>query len=68
MPVDSNGISISIGSENKDEKLKDYSIVSSEYIVGDIKGRIALIGPKRMNYSKMVSMLDFTSRIITERT
>ncbi|NOS85061.1 MAG: heat-inducible transcription repressor HrcA [Ignavibacteria bacterium] len=30
MPVDSNGISISIGSENKDEKLKDYSIVSSE--------------------------------------
>ena len=68
MPTDQNGISISIGAENKDEKLKDYSIVSSEYIVGDIKGRIALIGPKRMNYSKMVSMLDFTSKIITERT
>lgn len=68
MPADQNGISISIGAENKDEKLKDYSIVSSEYVVGDIKGRIALIGPKRMNYSKMISMLDFTSRIITERT
>lgn len=68
MPADSNGISISIGAENKDDKLKDYSIVSSEYNAGDIKGRIALIGPKRMNYSKMVSMLDFTSKIITERT
>ena len=67
MPADQNGISISIGSENKDEKLKDYSIVSSEYSIGGIKGRIALIGPKRMNYSKMVSMLDYTSSIITER-
>ncbi len=68
MPVDENGISISIGSESKDEKLKNYSIISSEYNIGDVKGRIALIGPKRMNYSKMVSMLDFTSKIITERT
>lgn len=67
LPVDEKGISISIGSENKDEKLKDYSIISSEYSVGDVKGRIALIGPKRMNYSKMVSMLDFTSKIITEK-
>lgn len=68
MPVDENGISISIGSESKDEKLKNFSIISSEYNIGDVKGRIALIGPKRMNYSKMVSMLDFTSKIITERT
>ncbi len=67
MPVDGSGTSISIGSENKDEKLKDYSIISSEYNAGDIKGRIALIGPKRMNYSKMVSMLNFTSKIITDK-
>lgn len=67
LPVDDKGFSISIGSENKDEKLKDYSIISSEYSIGDVKGRIALIGPKRMNYSKMVSMLDFTSKIITDR-
>ena len=68
MPVDENGISISIGAENKDEKLKNYSIISSEYNIGDVKGRVALIGPKRMNYSKMVSMLNFTSKIITEKT
>lgn len=67
MTADANGISISIGSENKDEKLKDFSIVSSEYSAGDVKGRIALIGPKRMDYSKMVQMLNYTSKIITEK-
>jgi heat-inducible transcriptional repressor len=61
------GISITIGNENLDEKLKNYSIVSTSYSIGDVKGKIALIGPKRMNYSKMVSILDFTSKIITEK-
>ena len=65
MPVDETGISISIGEENKDEKLKNYSVISTSYKKGDVNGKIALIGPKRMDYSKMVSMLDFTSKIIT---
>ena len=59
------GINISIGSENLDEKLLNYSVVCKTYSIGDVKGKIALIGPKRMNYSKMVSMLNFTSQIIT---
>jgi heat-inducible transcriptional repressor len=67
IPSDNSGISISIGSENKDEKLKDYSIISTEYVKDGLKGKIALIGPKRMNYSKMVSMLDFASKIIIEK-
>jgi heat-inducible transcriptional repressor len=67
LPAADNGICISIGSENNDEKLLDYSIVSTTYTIGDVKGKIALIGPKRMNYSKMISMLNFTSKIITEK-
>jgi heat-inducible transcriptional repressor len=59
------GINISIGKENLDDKLKNYSVVCKTYSIGDVKGKIALIGPKRMNYSKMVSMLNFTSQIIT---
>ena len=61
-----NNIFISIGSENNDEKLKNYSIVSTIYETNGVKGKIALIGPKRMNYSKMVSMLEYTSKIISE--
>lgn len=67
LSADGSGICISIGSENIDEKLLDYSIVSTSYNVGEVKGKIALIGPKRMNYSKMISMLNFTSNIITEK-
>jgi heat-inducible transcriptional repressor len=59
------GIAISIGSENSYLKLMDYSIVCKNYIAGEVKGKIALIGPRRMNYSKMVSMLNFTSQVIT---
>ncbi|HJY62767.1 MAG TPA: heat-inducible transcriptional repressor HrcA [Ignavibacteria bacterium] len=59
------GIAISIGSENQDQKLLNYSVVCKTYSIGDVKGKIALIGPRRMNYSKMVSMLNFTSQIIT---
>lgn len=64
---DENGFSISIGLENKEEKLKNYSVLSTEYHIGDVSGKIALIGPKRMDYSKLVSLLDFTSEVINER-
>lgn len=59
------GIAISIGSENFDDKLRDFSIICKTYSAGDVNGKIALIGPKRMNYAKMVSMLNYTSQIIT---
>jgi heat-inducible transcriptional repressor len=61
------GVSISIGGENKDDKLRNYSIVSTSYSVGDVNGKIAVIGPKRMNYSKMISLLNYTSEIIKEK-
>lgn len=67
LPAETKGIAVSIGSENKDEKLKNFSIVSTTYSIGDVKGKIALIGPKRMNYSKMISMLNYTSKLITEK-
>jgi len=67
VPIDQTGISISIGGENTDEKLRDYSIVTTTYNSGGVQGRIALIGPRRMNYSKMVSMLNYTSKIISEK-
>ena len=59
-------ISISIGAENAEKKLKDYSVVCTTYNFGDIKGNLGIIGPKRMNYAKMISLLDYTSKLITE--
>jgi heat-inducible transcriptional repressor len=67
LPEDEKGVAISIGNENTDDKLKDFSIVSSSYSVGSVKGKIAIIGPKRMNYSKIISFLNYTSKIIQEK-
>jgi len=67
LPVDEKNFSISIGEENEDSKLKNFSIVSTTYSDGAVTGRIALIGPRRMDYSKMVSLLNFTSAIIAKK-
>jgi heat-inducible transcriptional repressor len=67
LPTDESGNSISIGEENKEDKLRNFSVVSTTYSVGDVSGKIAVIGPKRMDYSKMISLLNYTSQIITEK-
>lgn len=63
-----NEVLISIGSENDDEKLKNYSVVTTSYKVGNVKGNIGVIGPKRMNYARMISLLQYTSKIINEKS
>jgi heat-inducible transcriptional repressor len=59
-------VSVSIGNENPDLKLKDYSIICSNYNIGEIHGNIGILGPKRMNYSKMISLIEYTSKLISE--
>jgi heat-inducible transcriptional repressor len=61
----SDEVTISIGSENQEKKLKDYSVVCTSYNFGEIKGSIGIIGPKRMNYKKMVSLIEYTSKLIS---
>lgn len=61
-----NEVFISIGSENNDEKLKNYSVVTTSYNMGDVKGKIGVIGPKRMNYARMISLLQYTSGLINQ--
>ncbi len=61
-----NQVFISIGSENEDEKLEDYSLITKEYTMGNSTGTLGIIGPKRMEYSKVVSIVDYISKILTE--
>lgn len=51
-PTGDEPLVIRIGSENKEERLKDTSVISARYETGGRVGRIALIGPTRMNYSR----------------
>jgi heat-inducible transcriptional repressor len=56
---------ITIGEENKNEKLVDYSLVTSKYNIGDVSGIVGVMGPKRMDYSKMVSLVNYFSKNIS---
>jgi heat-inducible transcriptional repressor len=57
---------ISIGSENEEEILKDYSIIIKEYESGDTVGTLGIVGPKRMEYSKVVSIVDYIAKVLSE--
>ena len=52
------GIQVYIGNENSVESMKDCSLVTATYELGKgIFGKIGIVGPKRMNYEKVVVTL-----------
>jgi heat-inducible transcriptional repressor len=53
-------ISIQIGNENSDVEFDDLSVVSANVSLSqNQKGKIALVGPIRMDYSKVVATLKY---------
>lgn len=59
------GTQVTVGTENLDEKLKSYSLVTSMYNVGDVSGSVGVIGPTRMQYNKMIPLVDYVARTIS---
>ena len=56
-------INIYIGDENENEQLKDFSIVTFTHRIGNKDvGTIGIIGPKRMNYSKVISVMKYINQ------
>lgn len=52
------GIQVYIGAETPLQSMKDCSVVTAVYELGDgMKGTIGIVGPKRMDYDKVVGML-----------
>ena len=58
------GLKITIGSENPEEALSDFTLVTAEYRVGRLKGVIGVIGPTRMPYEKVIAIVDYTSTLV----
>ncbi len=57
---------ISIGKENQKEELLEFSFVSKDYKLGDVSGTLGIIGPKRMDYSKVVAIVDYMAKMLSE--
>ena len=54
---ENNGINIYIGSES--EISEDMAVIKTKYNFNGEEGTIAIVGPKRMEYDKVVSLLDY---------
>ncbi|MGE4509235.1 MAG: heat-inducible transcriptional repressor HrcA [Eubacteriaceae bacterium] len=53
-------VHIRIGNENDNENLKDFSIITSTYeLDGEMMGAFGVIGPTRMNYDNVSSVLNY---------
>ncbi len=61
---DGTGIHIYIGSENAFDE--DVTVIKTNYSVGGEEGTIALIGPKRMEYDRVTTLLEFIKNHINE--
>lgn len=52
------GIQVYIGNESPIQTMKDCSVVTATYELGDgVKGTVGIIGPKRMDYEKVMDNL-----------
>ncbi len=60
------GVRIFIGSENKLFSLSGSSLIVAPYHDGDerIVGVLGVIGPTRINYARIIPMVDYTARVV----
>jgi heat-inducible transcriptional repressor len=60
------GLSITIGNEHRDPKLESFTVVTAQYNAGPLTGVIGVIGPTRMPYEKVISLVTHTSQLLTD--
>lgn len=60
------GLTITIGGEHGNPALSNFTIVTSEYAIGGLRGVIGVIGPTRMPYERVISLVEGTSALVTD--
>ena len=61
------GVKVVIGEENPEPALQDLSLVASQYgVLNKASGIVGVIGPKRMDYAKTISSLNFLSALLSD--
>ena len=64
--IETDGINILIGEEIENEKISGCSLVASSYKIGNKPvGAVGVIGPTRMDYEKVVPLVDYTGKAVT---
>ncbi|MBI2874749.1 MAG: heat-inducible transcription repressor HrcA [Firmicutes bacterium] len=61
------GVKITIGNENVLAELRACSLVSAVYFVGGLpSGALGVVGPTRMNYARVISIVEYVARMIND--
>jgi len=65
--IEPKGVQIAIGSESQVQEMGACSLVTSTYSYrGEVLGAIGVIGPQRMNYSRVIPLVGYTAKLLTE--
>lgn len=62
--VATGGPQVTIGGEHAQE-LAGFTLVTSGYRLGGLRGVVGVIGPTRMPYEKVIAIVDYTSSLVT---
>jgi heat-inducible transcriptional repressor len=61
------GVQITIGSESELSEMDGCSLISAPYGRLDrTSGILGILGPRRMNYSRVISLVEYTAQLLTE--
>ncbi|HUO05036.1 MAG TPA: heat-inducible transcriptional repressor HrcA [Candidatus Binataceae bacterium] len=64
--IESGGLTVSIGSENSDPRLSSLSVIAAKYASGSMPpGSLAVVGPVRMDYDRLIPLVDYTARALS---
>ena len=65
--MDPKGVQIAIGSESQVQEMEGCSLVTATYgCAGKVWGALGVIGPRRMNYSRIIPLVDYSAKLLTE--
>ena len=65
--LDQDGLTIVIGSENVVQEVQRLSLVTAPYWCAEhLLGTLGVIGPTRMEYSKIIPLVDFTAKLVSQ--
>lgn len=64
--IGENPVSIFIGAENERQKYSEYSLIIKPYKLGGKIGTLGVVGPRRMEYSKVVAAVQYVAELLTK--
>ena len=57
---------VSIGKENEEERLSEYSTILKRYDFSGVSGTVGITGPKRMEYNRSIAAVLYIAELISK--